>query len=199
MKIPSLAGPDSFGFLRFKSCACLRLCAFALAAVLAFAPGLSAQTGTRSVGWVVISVDEYRSLRARAFPSERESPSPPVDATLTRVDYDLRISGQGEIAAGRATLSVDVLKDGWVRVPVPAGLLVREARLDGKLVSLVAGPPGKGGSHLSALLSHPGRSVLLLDIALPVNSAAGEESISVPSTESGSHARWCNCLARMST
>jgi hypothetical protein len=185
MKIPSLAGPDSFGFLRFKSCTCLRLCGFALVAALAFAPDLLAQTGARSAGWVVISVDEYRSLRARAFPSEREAPSPPVDATLTRVDYDLRISGQGEIAAGRATLTVDVLKDGWVRVPVPAGLLVREARLDGKLVSLVAGASGKGGSHLSALLSHPGRSVLLLDIALPVNSAAGEESFSVPSTESG--------------
>ena len=86
MKIPSLAGPDSFGFLRFKSSVCLHLYGFALVAVLAFAPDLLAQTGTRSVGWVVISVDEYRSLRARAFPSERESPSPPVDATLTRVD-----------------------------------------------------------------------------------------------------------------
>jgi hypothetical protein len=185
MTISRLAGPGSFGFLRSKVSVCLRLYAFALMAILTFAPDLLAQTATRSVGWVVISVDEYRSLRARAFPSERESPSPPVDATLTRVDYDLRISGQGEIAAGRATLTVDVLKDGWVRVPVPAGLLVREARLDGKLVSLVAGASGKGGSHLSALLSHPGRSVLLLDIALPVNSAAGEESISVPSTESG--------------
>jgi hypothetical protein len=185
MKIPRLKCSDSFGFLRFKVSVCHRLCAFALAAILAFAPDLLAQSATRSIGWVVISVDEYRSLRARAFPSERESPSPPVDATLTRVDYDLRISGQGEIASGRATLTVDVLKDGWVRVPIPAGLLVREARLDGKLVSLVAGGSGKGGSHLSALLSHPGRSVLLLDIALPVNSAAGEESISVPSTESG--------------
>src|SRR5258706_12310258 len=185
MKIPSLAGSDSSGFLRFKGSVCLRFCAFALLAILTFAPGILAQTATRSVGWVVISVDEYRSLRARAFPSERESPSPPVDATLTRVDYDLRIGGQGEIAAGRATLTVDVLKDGWVRVPIPVGLLVREARLDGKLVSLVAGASAKGGSHLSALLSHPGRSVLLLDIALPVNSAAGEESISVPSTESG--------------
>src|SRR4029077_19144743 len=33
--------------------------------------------------------------------------------------------------------------------------------------------------------SHPGRSVLLLDIALPVASSTGEESISLPATASG--------------
>ncbi len=91
----------------------------------------------------------------------------------------------GDLAAGRANLTVDVLKDGWVRVPVPAGLLVREARLDGKQVSLVPGDKGKGGTHLSALLSHAGRSVLQLDVDVPVTSSAGDETISLPSTESG--------------
>jgi hypothetical protein len=64
-------------------------------------------------------------------------------------------------------------------------LLVREARLDGKLVSLVSGMPGKGGNQLSVVLSHPGRAVLLLDVALPVSAAAGEERIALPSTSSG--------------
>jgi hypothetical protein len=132
---------------------------------------------------VVLPVDEYRTLHARAYPIERDPEPPPVEATLTRVDYDLRIDG--ELASGRAILTVDVLKDGWVRVPVPAGLLVREARLDGKLVSLVPGAGGKAGGQLSALLSHSGRAVLLLDIAIPVASATGEESITLPSTASG--------------
>lgn len=153
------------------------------AVCFSISPSMFAQTGTHSPGWVVISVDEYRSLRNRAFPTEREPAPPPVDATLTRVDYDLRVDH--ELASGRATLTVDVLKDGWVRVPVPPGLLVREARLDGKLVSLVPGLSSKGDGHLSALLSHTGRSILLLDIALPVNASAGQESISVPSTASG--------------
>jgi hypothetical protein len=153
-----------------------------VAATALFTPKLPAQTSLHSPGWVVISVEDYRSLRTRAFPTEREPSAPPVDATLTRVDYDIRIDH--ELASGRATLTVDVLKDGWVRVPVPPGLLVREARLDGKLVSLVPGTAAKG-SQLSALLSHPGRSTLQLDIALPVNSSAGQESISVPSTASG--------------
>src|SRR5512140_3004497 len=134
-------------------------------------------------GWVVIPVDEYRVLRAKAYPVEPNPEPPPLDATLTRVDYDLRVLG--DLASGRASLTVDVLKDGWVRVPVPAGLLVREARLDGKPVSLVPGAQSKGGTHLSALLSHAGRSVLLLDVDVPVTSSAGDESISLPSTESG--------------
>ncbi|MFZ0861879.1 MAG: hypothetical protein WCA27_15470 [Candidatus Sulfotelmatobacter sp.] len=134
-------------------------------------------------GWVVIPVDEYRVLRAKAYPVEHDPEPPPLDATLTRVDYDLHVAG--DLAAGRANLTVDVLKDGWVRVPVPAGLLVRDARLDGKPISLVPGAPGKGATHLSALLSHAGRFELLLDVDVPVTSSAGDESISLPSTESG--------------
>jgi hypothetical protein len=138
---------------------------------------------SHSPGWVVIPVDEYQNLRARAYPTERTPEPPPVDATLTRVDYDLHIAG--ELATGRASLTVDVLKDGWVRVPIPPGLLVREARLDGKLVSLVSGTPGKGGNQPAAMLAHAGRAVLLLDIALPVSASAGEERIALPSTSSG--------------
>jgi hypothetical protein len=134
-------------------------------------------------GWVVIPVEEYQVLRAKAYPTEHDPEPPPMDATLTRVDYDLHVAG--DLAAGRASLTVDVLKDGWVRVPVPAGLLVREARLDGKEVSLVPGPQGKGGTHLTAMLSHAGRWVLLLDVDVPVTSSAGDESMALPSTESG--------------
>jgi hypothetical protein len=114
---------------------------------------------------------------------EHDPEPPPIDATLTRVDYDLHITG--DLAAGRASLTVDVLKDGWVRVPIPSGLLVREARLDGKPVSLVSGGAGKGGTQLSVLLSHAGRSVVLLDVNIPITSTAGDESISLPSSESG--------------
>src|SRR5271165_7649377 len=87
-----------------------------------------APEGAHNAGWVVIPVEEYRVLRSKAYPVEHDPEPPPVEATLTRVDYDLRIPG--ELATGRARLTVDVLKDGWVRVPVPAGLLVREARLE---------------------------------------------------------------------
>jgi hypothetical protein len=158
-------------------------CAFLLAFGFLSASSTFGQTAVHSPGWVVLPVDEYRTLHVRAYPIERDPEPPPVEATLTRVDYDLRIDT--ELASGRASLTVDVLKDGWVRVPVPAGLLVREARLDGKLVSLVPGAAGKAGGQLSALLSHSGRAVLLLDIAIPVSSVSGEESITLPSSASG--------------
>jgi hypothetical protein len=154
-----------------------------IAALLFCVATASAQTALHAPGWVVITIGDYRSLHAKAYPPDREPEAPPVDATLTRVDYDLRIDG--DLAAGRASLTVDVLKDGWVRVPIPAGLLVREAKLDGKLVSLVPGAAGKASNQLCALLSRPGRAVLQLDIALPVATNAGEESISLPSTASG--------------
>src|SRR6266403_529649 len=158
-------------------------CAYLFTLLFLSAASSFGQTTAHSPGWVVLPVDEYRTLHARAYPVDRDPEPPPVEATLTRVDYDLRIDT--ELASGRASLTVDVLKDGWVRVPVPAGLLVREARLDGKLVSLVPGASGKAGGQLSALLSHSGRAVLLLDIAIPVFSASGEERITLPSTASG--------------
>jgi hypothetical protein len=136
----------------------------------------------RSSGWVVIPVSEYRALHARAYPVDPEPEASPVQATLTRVDYDLQI--RGDVARGRVSLTVDVLKDGWVRVPIPSGLLVREARVDNKLVSLVP-PSSKAGSQLTAVLSHSGRSVLLLEIAVPVASSAGSESFALPPADSG--------------
>ena len=112
--------------LKYRS-TLLLLSAFVLAALSIVAGNSSAQTIAHSPGWVVLPVEEYRTLHARAYPVERDPEPPPVEATLTRVDYDLRING--DLASGRATLTIDVLKDGWVRVPIPAGLLVREARL----------------------------------------------------------------------
>jgi hypothetical protein len=75
---------------------------------------------------------------------------------------------------------VDVLKDGWARVPIPAGLLVREARVDGKLVSLVY-----SGVDSAALLPKRGRSTLTLEIALPVTPSAGSQKLALPASASG--------------
>jgi hypothetical protein len=162
--------------------ATLLVATFGLLALCSAWP-LLAQDANHSPGWVVISVPEYRALRVKAYPAEREPEPPPVDATLTRVDYDLRVDT--DLVSGRATLTVDVLKNGWVRVPIPAGLFVREAKLDGKSLSLAPPAAGKDATQLSALLSHPGRSVITLEIALPISSSAGEERLSIPSTFSG--------------
>jgi hypothetical protein len=60
----------------------------------------------RFPGWVVIPVTEYRNLYSKAYPAEPEPEMAPVQATLTRIDYDLHISG--DLAKGRVELTVDV-------------------------------------------------------------------------------------------
>ena len=153
-----------------------------IAASLALAQEKGA-TSTHAAGWVVLPINEYRVLRAKAYPAEPIPEPPPLDATLTRVEYDLHVLG--DLATGNAKLTVDVLKDGWVRVQVPPGLLVRDAQLDGKALSLVPGDKGKAGTHVAALLSHAGRWVLTLNVDVPVMSSTGEETLSLPSTDSG--------------
>jgi len=144
-----------------------------LAIVLTSASALArAQEPARTDGWVVLSLDDYRELRARAFPAPPEPVAPPVDSVVTRVDYDLLVDGT--VVTGQARLTVDVLKDGWVSLQIPAGLMVRNARLDGRPTALVAGAPAR------VLISRPGRSILTLDIVVPITSGAGVESMTLP-------------------
>ena len=129
-------------------------------------------------GWVVLPVEDYRALHQAAYPVEAGPPPPPVEAALSRVDYDLKIDG--DLATGEARLSVDVIKDGWVRVPMPSGLTVRDAQLDGRMVQLVTESKGTGPGSSYLLLSHTGRSVLRLSIVAPVSSVAGTDILQLP-------------------
>src|SRR4029077_18646022 len=99
---------------------------------MATAIALGQATTTNGDGWVVLPVIEYAALRHAAFPAEAESPPPAVEATLSRLDYELKVDG--DLASGEARLTIDVIKDGWVRIPLPNGLMVREAKLDGREV-----------------------------------------------------------------
>jgi hypothetical protein len=138
-------------------------------------------------GWVVLPVDEYRALRRAAFPADLEPAPPPVEATLSRIDYDLKVDG--DLASGEARLTVDVIKEGWVRLAMPEGLMVREARLDGRQVNLVTRPTDKGPGAGELLLSKVGRSVLILKIVAPVSTTAGTDILQLPVSNSAvSHA-----------
>jgi hypothetical protein len=149
---------------------CLRM--LGIVCLLGATAVAGAQEPARSEGWVVISVDEYRALRIRAFPPDPGKAPPPVDATITRVHYDL--SATGTSATGTVALTVDVLKDGWVNVVIPPGLLVRSATLDGRPVTLLT------DAHPEVLLSKPGRSVLTLQIVVPVTTNGATASLEIP-------------------
>ena len=123
-------------------------------------------------GWVVLSIDEYQSLRNRSLGITAPAASASIDATLSRVDYDLRLDG--ESIAGQALLTIDLLREGWARIPIPPGLMVGDARIDGQPLALVDGTP----PYL--LLSRIGRSVASLDLVVPLTASAGSESITLP-------------------
>ncbi|HSE32618.1 MAG TPA: hypothetical protein VLA93_13680 [Pyrinomonadaceae bacterium] len=131
-------------------------------------------------GWVVLPVDEYRALRRAAFPLDSDPAPPPVEATLSRIDYDLKV--EGDLASGEARLTVDVIQEGWVRLAMPKGLMVREATLDGRQVTLVTPAADKGAGEL--LLSKTGRSVLTLKIVAPVSTVAGTDLLQLPASNS---------------
>jgi hypothetical protein len=145
-------------------------------ALLLTATATLAQEPARMDGWVVLSLAEYRDLRSRAFPAPPDPAPPPIDSVLTRVDYDLRAGA--DVATGQAHLIVDVLKEGWVTLQVPSGLMIRNARLDGRPAALLSGSPPR------MLISRPGRSLITLDVVVPLSSTAGVESMTLPSAGS---------------
>ena len=147
-----------------------------------------AQTATPPPdGWVVLPVADYAKLKHDASPTDPEPVAPPVEATLSRIDYDMKVDG--DLATGEARLTVDVIKNGWVRVAMPDGLIVRDAKLDGHPVTLAMNPTSKGPGRADLLLSKTGRSVLTLQIVAPVTTVAGTDILHLPVSNSAiSHA-----------
>ncbi len=160
----------------------IRALCLTLSLICTGAACLAQNTSATTTGWVVLPVGEYTALRRAAFPADAEPVPPPVEATLTRIDYDLKVDG--DLASGEARLTVDVIKDGWVRLAMPDGLMVREAHLDGREVTLVARPREKGPGAGELLLSRAGRSVLTLKIVARVSTVAGTEILQLPVSNS---------------
>ena len=144
--------------------------------------GLAQTTPSNAEGWVVLPVGEYAALRKAAFPKESESAPPVVEATLSRLDYELKVDG--DLASGEARLTVDVIRQGWVWLPLPPGLMVRDAKLDGREVSLVTQASAKGPNTAQLLLSKTGRSVLTLNIVAQVTTVAGTDILRLPVSNS---------------
>jgi hypothetical protein len=164
---------------------------FSLASILLVILGVvssAAQTAAPAAdGWVVLQVNEYTALKRAASPADPEPAAPPVEATLSRIDYALKVDG--DLATGEARLTVDVIKNGWVRIGLPDGLMVRDAKLDGHPVNLAMNPTSKGPGRADLLLSKTGRSVLTLQIVAPVTTVAGTDILHLPVSNSAvSHA-----------
>ena len=122
-------------------------------------------------GVVTLPIDDYRALRARARDA---GVSPPAQAVLTRIDYTLAVDG--DLVTGQAALTIDVVGAGWTALPLPAGLAIREARLDGQPLVIDAGPPP------TVHLSRTGRAVLRLDLAFVPVESGGTVRLALPAS-----------------
>ena len=100
MKMSILAALPLLRDISLRSFFPLVLAASMLPGTVACAQDKPAEA-SHSGGWVVIPVDEYKVLRAKAYPVEHDPEPPPMDATLTRVDYDLHV--MGDLARGAPT------------------------------------------------------------------------------------------------
>jgi hypothetical protein len=164
-----------------------RLTLAMLSLIISAVPSVAQSSVTAADGWVVLPVSEYTALKHAAAPAEPEPVQPPVEATLSRIDYELKIDG--DLATGEARLTVDVIKNGWVRIAMPDGLIVRDAKLDGRPVNLVMNTTDKGPGRADLLLSKTGRSVLTMNIVAPVTTVAGTDILHLPVSNSAvSHA-----------
>ena len=121
--------------------------------------------------FLVDPASEYRDLRARTLPPDPAAP--PVEGVISRIDYTLRVGPTS--ATGEARLVVDVFRDGWTAVKIPSeGVIVRAARLDGRPTPVVSDPAPQ------IVVPRAGRSVVSLDVVVPVSGAPPGAALMLP-------------------
>ena len=84
-----------------------RLTLALLSLIISAIPSVAQSSATAADGWVVLPVSEYAALKHAAAPAEPVPVQPPVEATLSRIDYELKVDG--DLATGEARLTVDVI------------------------------------------------------------------------------------------
>ena len=74
-----------------------------LIVTIGLSAGFAQTAATATDGWVVLPVSEYTALKSAAFSGRTRSlTAPPVEATLSRIDYNLKVDG--DLATGEARL-----------------------------------------------------------------------------------------------
>ena len=172
------------------------LCAAVLAAAHAVTAGAQPAPAPLPAGdgWVALTIADYLKLRDQANPRPAPPPPPPARATVSETAYDL-IAGDG-LATGtptrhrrprrrlgrRAPARVAVRAGGPPRRPAPA-----DHRRPAGSRCLAGHSPGSGpGSGTRRiLLSRRGRSLVTLDVAVPIAETAGNGDIELPPATGG--------------
>ncbi|TWT56958.1 hypothetical protein KOR42_03140 [Thalassoglobus neptunius] len=118
---------------------------------------------------VILPFSEYEKMMAAWKASQQKTESP--DAVLSQIGYTVTIDG--EIARVRADLRVNVLKDGWVELPVQFGAAA-VGRVAGDDVLL----RGVGNGQYALLFQTPGEKNVSIDLAVRVKQSPDGQEIS---------------------
>ncbi len=125
---------------------------------------------------VFLPYAEFRRLWERANPTAPDTATPPVPVAVRSAAYK-GIAEDGGIRF-EATLEIEVLADGWQRLPLPfSGIGIESATLDGTPALMV---PAKAGYEL--LVKDKGRRVLVLALRVgaPVDGDSHKATFGVP-------------------
>ncbi len=112
---------------------------------------------------VFLPYEEFLELWRKAHEVDGEEEGLPLPAAVRAAAYEGR--ADGDMVNLDATLEIEVLADGWQRIPLDfAGAGIEEARVDGEPALLV--PAAQGGSGYELLLEDAGRRTLTLSLRI---------------------------------
>jgi hypothetical protein len=109
---------------------------------------------------VTLPLDEYNKLVELAAHPPKKPALPPVNFSLKRADMKLRV--ENDHVAGSIQLEGETFKKGMMKVPLTTGMMILEARQEGKAV-----PLAQENGYQVAILSGPSEFSITLNPALP--------------------------------
>ncbi len=127
-------------------------------------------------GSVFVPSKKFRELWDLAYPEEKKAEDPPREIVLGNAQYVLRL--EGESSRITATVSVSILGDRWVALPLPFDRAqISRIRVDGRDVGV--GQSGVGSQKIPFVeFKGRGRRVLEIDLVGTVDRELGEYRIS---------------------
>ncbi len=116
---------------------------------------------------VFIPYEQFRKIWEKAMLEKIKKPLPPVPAVVTKATYKLRV--ENEVARGKGTLTIEVLTEDWVSLPLNLKrLALQEAKLDGGRALLLATE-----KSYTLVLRGKGEHSLEIAFAVPLKKSGG--------------------------
>jgi len=119
---------------------------------------------------VTLSWQDFKTLVEKTYVPPPVPPAPPTDAFLRSAEYRGRL--ERGLLTLRGTLVLEVLKDGWIRLPLVSQGTVIDFEGQGALLS-------RNGAGLEVLAKGPRSYTLDMQLAFPAGDHPGENRLAI--------------------